>query len=982
MTRGRAVAAFLLCSACEKPAPPARTSPSVPPPSISASSPTLAAAESLYFRAEYDSAAAVWKRELDDAALDNDSLRQATVLMWLGLTAWRQGDNPTARALGEKSLDLKKKLSGNSDQSRSYNALGLVARDEGRLRDAAVLFNEAMNTAGAVADTPGVSRAAANIALIHLELGDFEKAKQGFQAARDAGRALGDERVEGNALNNLGMLTIRLGDPSAAIPLINDALARYRSIEYSTGEQNSLAQLATAYELLGDPQRALSLLDSASRLARAANMRTEEASNLRLTGQVYQSMGDHRRALALFARAATLSRALGLNQEVATTLRSEAVSHLELGRVDLARARTLEAWRLHRDQGALWEQLQDLLMLAELATIARDDGEASARLADARRISQTVGAPSGRSDVALSEARIAERRNDWQQVLRSIASARSQLGAARADIAWEPAALRARAFARLGLLDSAAESGRVAIESAERVRGRISSAGLRTGFTSARAALYADQVMVLLRLGRTAEAFEVADAARGRALLEHLLQAREGIEGSSPTSRDIVKGEALLRQIDELMSLLEEVERTPKAERSLDDRALSELSERVIAAEREYAMLVDRVATDDPRRAALLGIRRGSASEIQRVLRPHEALVEYLVAGDRLFAFVVASRGVRRVEIPVGDSALSLRVRLMRELLKRRGDDSAAVMTSLTNLHRILIEPLERMRLLAGIRHIVLVPHSSLAYLPFAALRSGQGKYLIERYSILTLPSAGALASLRGTSSSSPERNDATGGAVLAPFTRALPATRAEARSVSAAVPGTKTFLDGEASELAFRQAASANRLLHLATHGTLNVQNPLFSRLELSRIGTKAPEGSANDGRLSVHELIGMKTSSPLVFLSGCETALGSAWSNDFVRGEDYATLSQALLYSGTRNAVATLWRINDESAGVFARHFYSQLGRLSPPEALAAAQQKMLIDSRYRHPYHWAAYQVAGSGNRIALKQRWWGFFARWFG
>jgi CHAT domain-containing protein len=121
------------------------------------------------------------------------------------------------------------------------------------------------------------------------------------------------------------------------------------------------------------------------------------------------------------------------------------------------------------------------------------------------------------------------------------------------------------------------------------------------------------------------------------------------------------------------------------------------------------------------------------------------------------------------------------------------------------------------------------------------------------------------------------------------------------------------------------------------------------------------------------------MKTAAPLVFLSGCETALGSAWSSDFVRGEDYATLSQALLYAGAGSAVATLWRINDESAAAFAEHFYRSLRSLPPAEALAAAQQKMLIDGRYRAPYHWAAYQVAGNGDRITLQKRWWGLFAR---
>jgi CHAT domain-containing protein len=72
-------------------------------------------------------------------------------------------------------------------------------------------------------------------------------------------------------------------------------------------------------------------------------------------------------------------------------------------------------------------------------------------------------------------------------------------------------------------------------------------------------------------------------------------------------------------------------------------------------------------------------------------------------------------------------------------------------------------------------------------------------------------------------------------------------------------------------------------------------------------------------------------------------------------------------------------LWGINDESAAVFAAHFYRHLKKLPPAEALAAAQQNMLIDRRYNEPYHWAAYQVAGSGDRIALEERWWGLFAR---
>jgi CHAT domain-containing protein len=100
-------------------------------------------------------------------------------------------------------------------------------------------------------------------------------------------------------------------------------------------------------------------------------------------------------------------------------------------------------------------------------------------------------------------------------------------------------------------------------------------------------------------------------------------------------------------------------------------------------------------------------------------------------------------------------------------------------------------------------------------------------------------------------------------------------------------------------------------------------------------------------------------------VFLSGCETGLGAAWSTSFDRGEDYATLAQAFLYAGARNVVATLWRVADESAADFAARFYDSLPTLGAAEALATAQRRMLSDPRYQAPYFWASYQVSGDGS-----------------
>jgi CHAT domain-containing protein len=148
--------------------------------------------------------------------------------------------------------------------------------------------------------------------------------------------------------------------------------------------------------------------------------------------------------------------------------------------------------------------------------------------------------------------------------------------------------------------------------------------------------------------------------------------------------------------------------------------------------------------------------------------------------------------------------------------------------------------------------------------------------------------------------------------------------------------------------------------MVHVATHGVMNPRSPMFSRIELAPGGS----GSSDDGRLEVHELLTLRITAPLVFLSGCETGVGAAWSTQFARGEDYATLAQAFLYAGARSVAATLWQIGDNGAALFAERFYAQLKTMSPAEALAAAQREMSRDPRWASPYYWAGYQIFGQG------------------
>jgi CHAT domain-containing protein len=296
-------------------------------------------------------------------------------------------------------------------------------------------------------------------------------------------------------------------------------------------------------------------------------------------------------------------------------------------------------------------------------------------------------------------------------------------------------------------------------------------------------------------------------------------------------------------------------------------------------------------------------------------------------------------------------------VRLARKMLsdpKIPPEEAGAVLTTLSQwlLGAVGTTGLD------GVRRLIVVPHGVLAYLPFAALKTREGKFLVERYSLVHLPSASFTTRVGSrVFTNVPGRPQVI---ALAPQPEALPATALEVNAIGRSYRGAQVLLGQNAGESAVRRTLRSGAITHVASHGVLNRVNPLFSRIELVAGRKQSPD---DDGRLEVHEVLQLEIRSPLVFLSGCETALGPGGSRRYTPGEDYATLAAAFLDAGARQVVATLWAIPDTGAAVFASRFYTELGSTGAADALGATQRAMLRERRFRHPYYWAGYRLAGS-------------------
>jgi len=916
-------------------------------------------ANRVYARGEYDSARVVYRAALAAAIALGDSATVARTLTSLGLAAWRLDDYPEARRLSEQALAMKHRLGLRADLFRSYNAIGLLSKDEGALEAAAVMYDSALAIARAFGDSANIAKVLANRALVDYDLGNLAAARTGGMTARDIARGRGDTITEWNATVGLAAVDVRLSDPLGAIAGVMELRRRYPDFDHPVSEENAHGQLGTAYALLGESQRAIAALDSAIRIAQSADLRLQEAEDLKLLAEIYDDAGDRRRALGLLEQAYAIDSTVGSPSETADVLLRRATILGAIGVATRARESVAHALAIHRGLSARFDVLADLLADAELAARSRDMTAAHRQLRAAQALADSLGVPVARQAVAVTSARVADQAGDWRRVLTTLQS-RSMAGTVVAPNDWEIHALMARAHRRLGQSAEAIVDGRRAVAGVERIRSSLGLGELRTALVADKADVYAELVLALIDADRPGEALEVADRSRSRALLDHLAAARLRQSDTAATSALIADRARVLGRIDALLRRLSATPDSPPRQRGFPMASEPKYSTELAALQREYDELLVRYPGYRASNT-LVGIEPPDVDAVRAALGDDEALLEYFVTDARTFLFVVTRGGTAVVSTSLPYNALVERVRLARDLAAFRGAPDGATERSrdavFRALHNELIAPAIAAGRLDGVHRLVIVPHGVLTYLPFAVLRAPSGRSLIENFSLVYMPVAAALPVLRSAS----EARVLTPRVVaLAPDPRSLANSSREAKRAAATMPGSLVLEGPSATERALRDALEEGAVVHLASHGVMETDSPMFSRVEVAR-GRDTP---SDDGRLEVHELLTFRVKSPLVFLSGCETGSGVSWSSRYSRTADHATLEQAFLYAGARSVIATRWKVEDASAAALADRFYTHLATHDAGVALALAQRDLIRSTAFRDVHYWAAYAVSGAG------------------
>ncbi|MDA1195412.1 MAG: CHAT domain-containing protein, partial [Planctomycetota bacterium] len=613
-------------------------------------------------------------------------------------------------------------------------------------------------------------------------------------------------------------------------------------------------------------------------------------------------------AASLARRAATELEALGIPTEVARAEFFCSVAERSLGKPDEARRRLERAEHAFREmKNAMWWGVS-LHRLAELDLEEGHAGRAARRAQQAAEIlhGSNLHERAGHAEVLLASI---ERRGG------NAAGAQIRLERLLADIEerglpW----LRCEIHHELAHLHEPADVARAvrhalhATRLLEEHRVAVPPDEYMAAFLTGKARLFADAVRLVLDHGgpdAPARAFELAEQARGRALLD-LLRHEDPHEAKGGDRRLQREARRLEREIDGLASRMPSIERGAHTDDA--NRRAAEAS----AREQRLRACLDRLAEYDP---AAVRLRRGAApdlAEVQAALTADETLIEYFLGNEELITFVVDVDGLRVHRRPLlrpvlRDLLTRMSFQLDRPNLASRALPAlaGALLPSanavLDELYRLLIEPI-RPHLTR--RRVVIVPHGDLNGLPFHALGIA-GHPLLLDYEVVQAPSASIYLHCR-----QPRGRRYGTALILGVPDETAPDIRREVEQLSAFVPRNRCFVGKEATSANLVRYGRRARVVHIAAHARFDRTDPMESGVCLG------------DGWLTIPRIAELKLAPELIVLAGCATGKVSV-----TEGGELFGLVRGFLQAGASAMVTSFWPVPDEATTAFMQLLHRHL-------------------------------------------------------
>jgi CHAT domain-containing protein len=885
-----------------------------------------------YQTSQFEAALQSWQQALTIYREIQDRLGEGQSLGNLGAAYRNLGDYAKAIEYQQQSLAIARQIKDRNGEGHALGNLGIAYGALGDYAKAIEYQQQRLAIAREIKDRNGEGKSLGNLGIAYLSLGDYAKAIEYQQQCLGILREIKDRNGEGQSLGNLGNAYYNLGDYAKAIEYQQQSLAIAREIKDRNGEGNALGSLGIAYDALGDYAKAIEYHQQRLAIARQIKDRNGEGQSLGNLGLAYYNLGDYAKAIEYQQQSLAIARQIKDRNGEGNALGNLGLAYDALG--DYAKAIEYHQQRLAiakgiKDRKGEGQSLGSLgLAYYNLGDYAKAIEYQQQCLAIAREIKDRNGEGQslgnlGNAYYNLGDyAKAIEYHQQCLAILREIGDKNGE-GQSLNNLGL--------ALLKQGNLTQAETILRTGIETYESLRERLgNNDAYKVSIFEQQASTYRILQKVLIAQNHPNAALLIAERGRARAFVE-LLRRRNATTSDSANSPSTPPTIEQLQQI----------------------------------AKQQKATLV----------------------EYSRITNEFKINGKQETRESELYIWVIKPTGevtFRKADLkPLWqqqNTSLKNLVTVARESIGVRGRGLGAVAKvdeedqtkQFQQLHQLLIEPIADLLPTDPNARVIFIPQSSLFLVPFGALQDKDGKYLIEKHTILTAPSIQVLDLTHKQREKLPPLGK--GGVALVvgnptmPFVPpapgekpqqlpSLPGAETEAKAI-AGVLNTKVIIGSYATKSAIVQLMPKARIIHLATHGLLDDERGIGSAIALAPDSSYKEEIGKVNGLLTAAEILDMKLNAELVILSACDTGRGK------ITGDGVIGLSRSLISAGVPSVLVSLWSVPDAPTASLMTEFYQNLQK-NPDKAQALRQAMLTTMKQHPNPKNWAAFTLIGESN-----------------
>lgn len=923
-------------------------------------------------------------------------------LLHEGINALNQGNYPLALQRLQLSLRLYQQAGDRLYEGVVYSWLGSVYDQMGRYDEAIAALEQALAISQAVEDRVGEGVALNQIGLIHQRRGSDAEALEAYEQALAIFQETAETEGEAATLNNIASIYDRRGDYADALDAYEQALVRYRQLGRRSSEANTLKGMGVVHYNQANYAQALDLYQQALAIQTAIGDHRAIASTLNNIGAAYTDLGDFAAAFEAYTQALETRETLGDRAGIATTLNNIALLQVARGNYADALAGYSQSLALAQ---AIGDRHSEGIVLTNLGNLSATLGQFDQALTyyqQALTLRQALDDRVGIGSTLNNLGRVYYQQGNYEEALNAYQQSLEIAQVIGAPDREASTLVNIGAvYDDLGNLEASLQHYQTALA----IFQDLGTPGLESTTLNNIGYVYRlqgnyDQAISTYEAALTL-AQTIGDRSGTATTLSNLGIAQLWMQNYAAAEENLLAAIAILSGLrdanlsdDAKISLFETQTETYKALQQLyvaqnqPQRAL-EISEQ--GRTRAFVDLL--AARLDPASGqtdpAISASTAPDIETIRRIAAQHQAtLVEYSwVDRCTLYIWVVQPDGTvdfRQVgeldeTVPIAQ-AVATASSQTRSACARRGlgviateelenaDDEA-----LRNLYQILIDPIADLLPTDPTDHVIFIPHEELFLVPFPALQSASGRYLIEDHTLLTAPSIQVLDLTAQRQAAIAQARSAQSAAVgplivgnptmpslesslssrLAPLAP-LPGAEAEANAI-AALLDTTAITGDQATESLIKAQLETAPMIHLATHGLLDYGvTTTPDGLNIPGAIALAPSAT-EDGLLTAREILGLSTQADLVVLSACDTGLGT------ITGDGVVGLARAWIVAGTPSLVVSLWLVPDVPTATLMTEFHRQR-ELGLDKAQALRQAMLHTMASNPAPRDWAAFTLIG--------------------